>query len=352
MVISPEDWLVVEHVMEQSNHTLLQAELTETETPNTPQLLMISLHAVQGTTSAATFSVVVVIGGKRGLALIDSGNTDTFMDYAFASKCNCQIIIIASKKVKVAGGAQLDSCAITRSTTYFIQQETFSNEFKLLQLKGYDIILGCDWNKAHNPISIDLRDNFRQLIIYKNGTTKVVFYDFTTPPSKPVINSTKLQKLCRAKVLGYVIQINLLQQQPPHSDDQVVHPDIASLLESFEDIFSEQSGIPPSKECDHETPLKENSKPPNLRPYRVPHKQKEEVERLIQSMLQDAIIRPSSSPYSSPAILVRKKDGSWRLCIDYMELNSQAVKNKFPIPVIEDLLDEFCGAEIFSKPSG
>jgi hypothetical protein len=106
--------------------------------------------------------------------------------------------------------------------------------------------------------------------------------------------------------------------------------------------------LPPHRDCDHRIPLKENSKPPNLRPYRVPYKQKE-VERLIQSILKDAIIRPSCNPYSSPPILERKKDGSWRLCIDYRELIAQTVKNKFPILVIEDLLDEICGAEIFSK---
>jgi hypothetical protein len=64
------------------------------------------------------------------------------------------------------------------------------------------------------------------------------------------------------------------------------------------------------------------------------------VEKLIQAMLKDELIRPSSNPYSSPAILVRKKDESWRLCITYRELNAQTIKNKLPIPIIEDLLDE------------
>jgi hypothetical protein len=73
--------------------------------------------------------------------------------------------------------------------------------------------------------------------------------------------------------------------------------------------FSTNTVLPPHKACDHEIPLKEDDKPPNIRPYRVPQKQKDEVENLINTMLADNIIRPSTSLYSSPAIVVRKKMG-------------------------------------------
>jgi hypothetical protein len=155
--------------------------------------------------------------------------------------------------------------------------------------------------------------------------------------------------MCKDDIIGYVIQINLLHQDQPSSNSASLPPEVQAILQQYEDVFADNMMLPPSRECDHHIPLIEGSKPPNIRPYRIPHKQKDEVENMIKSMLQNGIIRPSSSPYSSPAILVRKKDGSWKLCIDYRELNSQTMKDKFLIPIIEDLLDELHGASVFSK---
>jgi hypothetical protein len=89
MVIDPENWLAIEQVMEDENHVLLQAESTKSDQPTQPQLLVISSHAMNDTSSTAAFSLVVSIAGKRGVALVDSGSTYTFMDYSFASQLSC-----------------------------------------------------------------------------------------------------------------------------------------------------------------------------------------------------------------------------------------------------------------------
>lgn len=87
----------------------------------------------------------------------------------------------------------------------------------------------------------------------------------------------------------------------------------------------------------------------NLKPYRYSPGQKDEIERQVSQMLKQGIIKPSTSPFASPVLLVRKKDGTWRFCVDYRGLNEVTVKNKFPMPVVDELLDELAGAQWFTK---
>lgn len=99
---------------------------------------------------------------------------------------------------------------------------------------------------------------------------------------------------------------------------------------------------PPRPLFDHKIPLKDQTVPINIRPYRYSLAQKDIIEQLTQELLDQGVIRDSNSPFVAPIVLVKKKDGGHRMCVGFRALNKSTVKDKLPIPIIE-LLDELSG---------
>ncbi|KAL4377558.1 hypothetical protein GQ457_02G015650 [Hibiscus cannabinus] len=124
---------------------------------------------------------------------------------------------------------------------------------------------------------------------------------------------------------------------------------VANLLKEFQDIFAEPTGLPPKRGQDHIISLVDEKTMIKVKPYRYPTWQKDEIEKMIKEMLDSGVIRDSNNNFSSPIVMVKKKDNSWRMCIDYRRLNQVTIKDKFPMPVIEELLDELGRVRVFSK---
>jgi hypothetical protein len=106
--------------------------------------------------------------------------------------------------------------------------------------------------------------------------------------------------------------------------------------------------MPPTRDCDHQIPLLHGARPVQMRPYRYAPALKTEIENQVAEMLHSGIIQPSKSAFSSSVILVKKKDQTYRFCVDYRHLNALTVKTKFPVHVIDEFLDELHGASWFS----
>lgn len=124
---------------------------------------------------------------------------------------------------------------------------------------------------------------------------------------------------------------------------------IHELVAKYSKVFAEPQGLPPKRRQEHTIRLKEGAGVVNVRPYWYPYHHKNEIENQIRELLLSGVIRPSQSAFSNPVILVKKKDGSWQMCVDYRALNKVTIPDKFPIPVIDELLDELYGAHYFSK---
>jgi len=144
-------------------------------------------------------------------------------------------------------------------------------------------------------------------------------------------------------------------RRPKEEEDRLSHlndqqrEEIDAILDIFVQVFQQKKGLPPIRAKSHCINLFQGQGPVNVRPYRYAHYQKDEIERQVKDLLDNGVIRHSNSAFSSPVILVRKKDQSWRMCVDYRALNKATIPDKFPILVIEELLDELHGAKFFTK---
>ena len=177
---------------------------------------------------------------------------------------------------------------------------------------------------------------------WKNQTKKLVGIDGKNIQAASIEEITKGIRPSHAL---FVVCLQVAQTELQQS----IHPSLHELLQEFSDLFIEPSSLPPTREVDHGIALKEGTEPINVRPYRYAHYQKNEIEKQVQDMLQSGLMRPSTSPFSSPVLLVKKKDRNWRFCIDYHALNVVTVKDRFPIPTVDYMLDELYGASYFTK---
>lgn len=219
----------------------------------------------------------------------------------------------------------------------------------LLPVAGADVILGASWLASLGPHVADYATSM--LKIYLDGKFVTLQGEES---NKPIVAQLNLFK--RLHQMDAISELFTIQKIDPavigdNWNDRTINlePEMSTLLHTYKEIFQIPKGLPPERELTHEILLKEGAQPVKVRPYRYPHSQKQQIEKLVQDMLEEGIIQPSLSPFSSPIILVKKKDGTWRCCTDYRALNAITIKDSFPMPTVDELLDELHGAKFFSK---
>lgn len=244
-----------------------------------------------------------------------------------------------------------------------VDKHIFCISLYLLPIHGADIALGVQWLQTLGPFVSDF--TIPSMQFHYNG--QLVTLLGTSPTRIAPTTFHQLTRMLHTDSIVTFHAISMVALPTPNSQhhsadplflsltaDALTHintlpPDLARILHFYAHIFTKLHDLPPNRPHDHHIHLLPDVKPVNTKPYRYPHFQKETITKMIAEMLNEGIIRPSTSPFSSPVLLVKKKDGSWRFCVDYSALNAITIWDRFPIPTIEELLDELNRATYFSK---
>ncbi|KAJ0524209.1 putative nucleotidyltransferase, Ribonuclease H [Helianthus annuus] len=286
----------------------------------------ISYNALSGGCSSTTLRFTGLVQGKEVQVLLDGGSTHCFVQTRIANFLNLTIESIEPFSVLVGSGERLPCSGLAKAVELVIQGHSVVADFYVLPLQGWDIVLGVSWLATLGP---------DQQVKWQGDV-----------PTAQEIQFHGFRKLVHSKGIGQLYHLSLL---PPESSPPTYPSELQDILTSFSAVFNPPMGLPPTRSQDRHIELLPASKPVTVRPYRYPHFQKQEIERLVKEMLQQGIIRPSTSAFSSPVLLVRKKDGTWRFCVDYRAWNSITIRDRFPIPSVDELFDELHGARYFSK---
>ena len=320
----------------------------------------ISVNALMGSNTFNTMRVQGWVQGKPIHILIDSGSTHNFLDIKTAQQLGCKKESIGLQAITVADGNHIACQHVVKNFCWKLGGKCFTAEAMLIELGSCDMVLGIQWLSTLGNINWDFKKLIMEFVIegqkvkLKGIASQKLKVLKGQPSLKLLQNSTQL---CLLQLRQVGVSSNELYQLEksqetsiPDNTNADIHTKLRELKEQYHDIFKEPDQLPPVRGLfDHRIPLEVGSNPVSIRPYRYPLKQRDIIENIIEEMLQKGIIQQSASPFASPVVLVGKKDGSWRLCVDYRELNKRTVKDKFPIPVVDELIDELSGSRVFSK---
>lgn len=305
----------------------------------------LTVNAVAGTSHSKSIKIRALVGTQVMLLLVDSGSSHTFIDQQLVARLNCKTEALPkSMRVRVANGQFLHCNSEVKQLEWWSQDTTFATDMKVIPLGGYDAILGMDWLSMWGEMTCHWQD--RWLRFQKDGKTVTLQgMQDTTVANLTEITVEQVEKSYKGNDVWATVVVSTtdpVTQEP-------VPACIQATLAEFADGFADPKDLPPHRAFDHAISLLPDSAPVNSRPYRYSPQQKDEIERQVNEMIAAGLITPSMSPFASPVLLVKKKDGTWRFCVDYRRLNNITIKRKFPIPVVDELLDELAGTKWFSK---
>jgi hypothetical protein len=258
-----------------------------------------------------------LVANHPAIILFDSGASLTFISKKFVEQhCISYHESMEGFKIHSPGG-QIFTKEVAFQVPVTLARRDFPTNMIVLKGQDIDVILGMNWLAQHKATL-----NTDQRTIRLSHNQEEILLSIPIP----------------AKTTGSIYEAII----PEIKDIPVVC--------DFPDVFPEDlPGLPPERDVEFVIELKPGTAPISRRSYRMPPNELAELKIQLQDLLDKGFIRPSSSPWGCPAIFVKKKDQTLRMCVDYRPLNEVTIKNKYPLPRIDILFDQLTGARVFSK---
>ena len=295
------------------------------------------------------------LGTVWAKASVDSGSNADFISENLVQRLGMRTTRLTNSTVRVRLAdqsvvpcdRQARSVNLKAPGGYQEQRDLF-----VLPQSSWDIILGYPWLYAHQP-TIDWRAGtvtWQEGPAVSGGAGSQVRLIAGGPqvvhPNYLLSSEAVILAIKRGEV-EEVFLVQIKESEEPITPETLLE----QLQKEYPEVFQTPSGLPPKRAVDHTIPtsLEPGQEPPYRPTHQLSVRELDELKRQLVELLDKGFIRPSRSPYGAPVLFVRKKDGSLRMCVDYRGLNRITVKDRYPLPRIDELLDRLRGAQWFSK---
>ncbi|GJR74411.1 putative reverse transcriptase domain-containing protein [Tanacetum coccineum] len=280
-----------------------------------------------------------LLNNRYASILFDTGADRSFISTAFSSLIDIiPTTLDHGCDVELADGRIIWVNTLIRGCTLNFLNHPFNIDLMPVEIGSFDVIIGMDWlAKYHAVIVCD-----EKLVRIPFGDKTLIFHGDGSNNGHEsrlnIISCTKAQRYLLEGCPIFLAQVTMKKAEDKSKEKQLEE---VPIVQDFPEVFPEDlPGIPPTRQVEFQIDLIPGAAPVARAPYRLAPSEMKELSDQLKELSDKGFIRPSSSPWGAPVLFVKKKDGSFRMCIDYRELNKLTVKNRYPLPRIDDLFDQ------------
>ncbi|GKB31613.1 putative reverse transcriptase domain-containing protein [Tanacetum coccineum] len=298
------------------------------------------LGAVDAQQDPKVVTGTFLLNNRYATALFDSGADKSFVSTNFSTLIDIEPVELDTcYEVELADGKVVSTNNVLIGCTLNLLNHSFPIDLMVIELGSFDIIIGMDWLSRYDAAILCGEKKVR---IPLEGKTLVIEGDRNNSRLK-IVSCIKAQKYIEKGCELFLAQVTEQESEEKRLED-------VPVIRYFPEVFPEElPGLPPPRQVEFCIDLIPGAAPMARAPYHLAPSEMKELSKKLQELLEKGFIRPSSSPWGAPVLFVKKKDRSFRMCIDYRELNKLTIKNRYPLPRIDDLFDQLQGSSVYSK---